>query len=266
MNDTEPNPAHTISVAGGGSVLSSFYQRDPYYSGRDIYILMPKNKITAVEMLFYAFCLTKNKYRYNYGRQANKTLKDILVPDQMPKKYKDIDLQKINTLKKESILEKNDFDLNINNWKNFNLNDLFKITGSKTTPLVEVEEYGVGKYPYVTTQATNNGVEGFYNFSTEEGNILTVDSAVFGYCSYQSENFSASDHVEKLIPKFKMNKYIALFLVTILNLEQYRYNYGRKCSQDRMKQIKIKLPIKKKQPDFYFMENYIKSLAYSKNI
>jgi len=87
-----------------------------------------------------------------------------------------------------------------------------------------------------------------------------------GYCSYQSLPFSASDHVEKLIPKFKMNKYIALFLVTILNLEQYRYNYGRKCSQERMKKISIKLPSKNGNPDFEYMENYVKSLPYSSSL
>jgi hypothetical protein len=80
----KPNPQHTISVAGGGSVLSSFYQPLPYYSGRDLYYLLPKEKLTITEMLFYAHCLTMNKYKYNYGRQANKTLKDILVPSKMP--------------------------------------------------------------------------------------------------------------------------------------------------------------------------------------
>lgn len=160
-----------------------------------------------------------------------------------------------------------EIELQTKDWKPFKLDgELFTITGSKTTPLLELEEYGKGKYSYVTTQATNNGVEGFYNFCTEEGNVLTVDSAVLGYCSYQPFDFSASDHVEKLIPNFEMNKYVALFLVTIMNLEQYRYNYGRKCSQTRMKQISIKLPAKKGQPDFDYMENFIKSLNYSGSI
>ena len=35
-------------------------------------------------MLFYCVCLRANKYRYNYGRQANRTLKDIMLP--VPKK------------------------------------------------------------------------------------------------------------------------------------------------------------------------------------
>src|SRR3989344_13333 len=264
--DIEPNPANTITVAVGGSVLATFLQPEQYYTGFHILVLSPKKEMQTDELLFYTMCIRKNKYKYNYGRQANKTLKNIQVPSKMPDEFKNIDLKKINTLKKDSILNNNDFDLSKNNWKKFDLNSLFKITGSQTTPILELEEYGVGKYPYVTTQATNNGVDGFYDFYTEEGNILTVDSAVFGYCSYQAKNFSASDHVEKLIPKFKMNKYVAMFLVTILNLEQYRYNYGRKCSQDRMKKICIKLPNKNGNPDFEYMENYIKSLSYSSSI
>jgi hypothetical protein len=63
-----------------------------------------------------------------------------------------------------------------------------------------------------------------------------------------------------------MNKYVALFISTIINAEQYRYNYGRKCSQERMRKSHIKLPSKNGIPDFEFMESYIKSLPYSSSI
>lgn len=80
----EPNPAHTLSVAGGGSVLATFYQEMPYYSGRDLYYLVPKRKMSVAEMLYYSMVIKANRYRYSYGRQANKTFKQILIPDQMP--------------------------------------------------------------------------------------------------------------------------------------------------------------------------------------
>jgi hypothetical protein len=166
---------------------------------------------------------------------------------------------------KESTVSNHTIKINSSNWISFLISDLFEITGTKTTPFLELEEYDKGKYPYVRTKSTNNGVENFYNYYTEEGNVLTVDSAVIGYCSYQPLSFSASDHVEKLIPKnFKLNPYIALFLVKILNCEQYRYNYGLKASQTRLKKSTIKLPATKEgQPDWLFMENFIKSLPYS---
>jgi len=265
ITDIAPNPAHTISVAVSGSVLSSFYQDDEYYSGRDLYYLVPKIKMSKEEMIFYAFCIKANKYKYNYGRAANRTLKDITIPAEMPSDFRNISLNKIPIPSSQRLLNK-DITLEIENWKSFQLKELFDITGSKTTPVLELKEHGKGKYPYVTTQATNNGVEGFYDYYTEERNVLTVDSAVLGYCSYQPLAFSASDHVEKLIPKFSMNKYVALFISTIINAEQYRYNYGRKCSQERMRKSHIKLPFKNSFPDFEFMESYIKSLPYSSSI
>lgn len=161
------------------------------------------------------------------------------------------------------------YTLDTNNWKSFQIGDkkLFTIKGSKTTPLKELELAGDGDYPYITTQARNNGVCGFYDISTESGGCFTIDSAVKGYCSWHEEDFSASDHVEKLIPNFKCNNYIAMFLVAIINLEQYRYNYGIKCNQTRIKNMKIKLPVKADNtPDWELMENYIKSLPYSANL
>ena len=154
-------------------------------------------------------------------------------------------------------------------WKAFALTDLFNISGSRTTALGDLEEAGGGEFPYVTTQATNNGVAGFYSLYTEEvsGGCLTIDSAVLGYCSYQSKAFSASDHVEVLRPKFELNNHTAMFLVTIINMEQYRYNYGRKCSQSRLKKSKIMLPQQENgSPDFELMEKYIKTLPYSANL
>lgn len=77
----KPISAGTISVAGGGSVMESFLQTTPYYSGRDLYYLTPKFELSTEEKLFYCTCLRANKFRFNYGRQANRTLADLLIPD-----------------------------------------------------------------------------------------------------------------------------------------------------------------------------------------
>jgi hypothetical protein len=226
--DIKLNSKHTLSVALGGSVLSTFYQPIEYYTGFHIFILTPRKQLSIIEMLYYAKCISSNKYKYSYGRQANKTLKDILIPKKIPTNTKasliSFYQQTLTDISREPI-NKTSLKISDRNWKRFKLIELFDIKGSKTTSIHDLEDWGYGKSPYVTTQATNNGTGGFYDFYTEKGGCLTVDSAVLGYCSYQENDFSASDHVEKLIPNFEMNKYIALFLTTILNLEQYRYNY-----------------------------------------
>ena len=168
-------------------------------------------------------------------------------------------------------------EINFSKWKDVTLgfesennpSGLFEVKGSKTTDkkiLDDDHRDGELKYPYVTTQATNNGAREWYDTFTDEGNILTIDSAVTGYCAYQPLNFAASDHVEKLMPHFDLNVFRAMFLTTIINKEQYRYSYGRKFNQDRIRETIIKLPFKDGKIDWDFIEDYIKGLAYSKYI
>lgn len=76
----KPNPANTLSVAGGGSVLATFLQIEPYYSGRDLFYLTPIEEMTHSQLLYYCACIRANRFRYSYGRQANKTLKDLPLP------------------------------------------------------------------------------------------------------------------------------------------------------------------------------------------
>lgn len=146
------------------------------------------------------------------------------------------------------------------NWKPFCISELFEIKGSKTTHISIIKNLKPGNYPYITTQTNNNSQAGYYNFYTEKGNILVIDSAVAGFCTYQYNNFTASDHVEKLIPKFKINKYIALFLTTQINKNNSKkFSYGFKACQNRLKNTLIYLPINTQgKPDYEFMEIYMR--------
>lgn len=69
-----PQPAGIITCAGGGSVLSTFLQEKPFYSGRDLYLLIPLKPMSRLSKLFCITVIKANKYRYSYGRQANTTL------------------------------------------------------------------------------------------------------------------------------------------------------------------------------------------------
>lgn len=147
-------------------------------------------------------------------------------------------------------------------WKEFMLEELFTIGGTKTTPLNLLKNNNNKRekqLPYVTTKSTYNGIDNFFSEYTEEGNVITIDSATDGYIFYQLNKFSASDHVEKLIPKFKLNKYIGLFIViSIKKATKKKYSYGYKFSQTRIKRQKIMLPVNACQPDYEFMEQYMK--------
>lgn len=257
-----------------------FYHNYEFSTGDHIMVLFPKehtilNEYTA---MFIKTIWGKNSYKYDYARPAIKeNIENTFLI--LPSKNNQPDWQCMENyikslqqkIKFKPIYTKNKSiqKLNTKDWKEFKIKNLFKVYGSKTTKLLDLENYGYGEYPYITTQATNNGIAGFYDFYTEKKNVLTIDSAVIGFVSYQDKEFSASDHVEILEPLENtiLNKYTALFLITILNKETYRYSYGRKFNQTNIKNTIIKLPAIKNinneyQPDWQYMENYIKNLPY----
>lgn len=257
-----------VSTDGEGSHSYSYVSSFEFVPNSNVIVLVEKIPLTLEEKLFYAKCITSNRHKFSYARKPKQNrITNLLIPakESIPAfVYK----QKIKTISNKPFNDyKIKFQLQTQNWKAFKISELFDVEGTKTTPLKILEENGIGKYPYITTKATNNGCDGFYNIKTEAGNIITVDSAVIGYASYQIKDFSASDHVEKLIPKFILNKFIAMFLTTILNQEQYRFHYGRKASQNRLKALQITLPTTPQgEPDWQLMENYIKSLPYSSSL
>lgn len=85
LKNVKPLDAGLITVAGGGnSILSSFVQVKPFYSGRDLFYLKAREPMTLREKVFYCICIKRNQYRYSYGRQANKTLKSMKLPTKIP--------------------------------------------------------------------------------------------------------------------------------------------------------------------------------------
>lgn len=264
INGIEPYVSGMITVAAGGSVLSSFVQNKPFYTAYHVFCLEPINDMTLIEKLFYCMCIKSNQYKYSFGRQANKTLSKIKLPNKIPHWVNEFQIPELSNMYKSKNNTSKNFDLCVNKWQYVKIVDLFDVKGTKTTPKNKL--LGKPLYSFITTKSINNGTEKFSEIYTEFGCVLTIDSAVIGTCFYQKNNFSASDHVEKLIPKFDMNVYIAMFLTTIINKEQYRYSYGRKSSQDRIKNSSIKLPCKNNVPDWKYMENYVKSLPYSINL
>ena len=195
--NTPPLEAGLITVALGGSyLLSAFIQERPFYTAQNVAVLTPRQPFTFVEKLFYCLCLGKNRPRYSaFGREANRTLGLIEVPRVIPESFQAIDTD--GSIPGVEPIRDVSLELTFVEWKRFQLSDLFLISGTKTTPLAQLKKYGIGTFPYVTTRATNNGVSGYYDHATEQGQVLVVDSAVLGYCSYQRDDFSASDHVEK---------------------------------------------------------------------
>lgn len=225
-------------------------------------VLEPKKEMSFNEKLFYCMCIQRNAYRYSYGRQANKTLKDISLPDIIPDWVGTTKIEPIST----SIV-RSDITSTIE-WKDYTMDWLFRFVKGKRLTKADMVP---GNINFLGAISENNGVR--EKIETDyfwEPNCITVNyNGSVGEAFYQSEPFWASDDVNVLYAKdfWEMNKYIAMFLITVIKANKYRFGYGRKWTIEKMQETVIKLPSGTDgMPDFIYMEKYIKSLPYSDRI
>lgn len=152
-------------------------------------------------------------------------------------------------------------------WKEFRIGELFDVSGTVTTkPQALISN---GKIPRITCSALNNGLDDFYqNENTEQGGVLTVDSATIGFVSYQGYKFIATDHVEKLQNKDSsiISKFIGLFEKQSIDKAILgKFGYGYKFAQERIKNQIILLPVTSAgKIDYGFMESFVKKIESQK--
>lgn len=123
-------------------------------------------------------------------------------------------------------------------------------------------------YPYITRTENNNGIHSFIskqNIEINNGNCLTIglDTQT---CFYQEKPFYTGQNVH-ILRINGANKYSYLFIATIIKKKiKQLFSWGSNgATLGRLKQEKILLPIKIDGTiDFEYMDNYIKSLPYSK--
>ena len=250
-----------ITVPLGGSyLLSAFVQDEDFVTAQNVDVLRPIKPMSNMEKWFYCYVLRENRFKFSaFGREVNKYIQDIEVPKYIPEWINEVNFEPPKTENKNINIE-----LNVDDWKYFDIPFFFFFFAGHYHYSYEYDE---GKTLYITATNKNNGINEYIDIVPEfKGNVITTEKV--NCCAfYQPDSFCATSDVNILIPKFKMNKYVALFIATVINFdENYRWNYGRQCRVGDTKRIKIKLPwiIKDGQciPDFDFMELYIKSLPY----
>ncbi|WP_202629753.1 restriction endonuclease subunit S [Cronobacter dublinensis] len=268
LDDVTPAPPGELSCAlSGNGVLSTFLQEKPFYTGYHVACLSPKTPLTKQQLLYYCMCIEQNRYRYSYGRQANRTLKNIKVPTpcSIPNYVNEVDVD-LYAGKEKALINSSPATINGNSWRLIKLEDIFDIKKGQRLTKANMTQ---GETPYVGASDSNNGITRLIGQEAlHQGGTITVSyNGSVAEAFYQPKAFWATDDVNVLYPKFKMSVSTAMFICAIIKLEKYRFNYGRKWNLERMKKSEIRLPTTSKgELDYQFMDNYINSLPFSSQL
>lgn len=172
--------------------------------------------------------------------------------------------------------------LNIEEWKEFAINDLFPILQNGKANQGMLDDGN--ECFYIGAKKNDNGV--MIHCSRDENLIQKGNCIIFicngqgsvGYANYMDVDFIGTTDIVAGYND-NLNRYNGLFIATILCKERPKYSFGRKW-KTHLRDTIIKLPVVKNNdgsifldverkyskegylPDWMFMECYIKSLRY----
>lgn len=157
--------------------------------------------------------------------------------------------------------------LNIETWKEFKLRDLFtEIYKAEAHVKSDFDFLGVpcdNAIRFISRTEDNNGCDcyiindGLSGIEKENAIVIGDTTATL---SYQADPFICGDHIVVCRAEW-INIYTALFIISILKREKYKYSYGRAFKMQLVSETAINLPTTMENlPDWDFMERYIKSL------
>lgn len=284
-----------LTVARSGSAGFVSFQIHGCVVGDSAKLLQLPDEVATEEVYtFLQSILTANRFKYTYGRKVTKEkyLNEWLdlpvkhnsdgtifvddtrrfsdaghVPDwQFMEDY-------IKSLHHKPLTTKNKPghapELNVSDWKEFRVGDLFDIQPTKgvvTDDLIEGAEV-----PYMAAKHDENGIEmicqktGFEDWISKGNCIVFVNlgAGSAGYANYIKEDFIGMSGKTSCGYNPNLNEYNGLFVAAVLCQERPKYSFGRSWTGNRLADTIIKLPANADgNPDWKFMEDYIKSLPY----
>lgn len=266
-----------MTLTNSGSVGYLFFHDYDFVASDHVTVIWLRNReLTKYIAMFLKPIFEKLKYRYNFGREISN---DRLIREKI---YLPVDksmnpdfaymeeyirsleckvhYRKVFTKNVRTLMP-----IDMSGWKEFSFIDKklwTKIIHGER--LIESDRIK-GETPYYSASEFDNSLTD----SIENPLFVERDCIVystFGTAFWVSGEFTASDEIYAFHNP-NLNKYNALFIITIMRQNQYKFKFGRKAFMNKFKSEIIKLPATSEGfPDWSFMEDFIKSLPYSDNI
>jgi hypothetical protein len=268
LPNIEPIAGGTISVAGGGnSVMESCLQLQPYYSGRDVLYLVPKETMSNEVKLFYCVCLKVNRFKFSFGRQANATLKDLMIPSEqaIPQWVKTFSIKKyaadlLSKLKLETKSQLSPQTMSTNRLvplrtlftpiSGIPASDLKRFAKKPDDSYVPLIRPSFRQSTSVDAYVSKKSVDSSFVFPKGTLYISTDGQGSHTFAYVSTFEFIPNSNVSVLIPNRDMNLQEKLYYARCITDNRFKFSYGRKPKGERLKSIMLLEHIPKTIADY----------------
>lgn len=269
--------ADCLTLANSGSVGKTFYHSYEFVASDHVTALQSPH-LNKYSYIFVATLVERLQEKYSFNREINDlriNREKVLLPvddfgnpdyafmeEYIKERERQIVQNYINYIGKNVQIGGGTTPLNKKSWAEFELTEIFDISPGKRLTKSDMRP---GNKPFIGATDSNNGVTAFTSSTnaSEDSNVLGVN-----YNGSVVENFFHpytclfSDDVKRFRTKqVAGNKYIYLFLKTVILQQKAKYTYGYKFNEQRMRKQMILLPTTDEgKPDYDYMERYAKTM------
>lgn len=260
-----------------------FYQPHEFYTGQNIQILANQN-LNGLNAKFLIPLIKKQLEKFSWGGNGATLSRlrrsKIILPvnasnepdydfmERYIRRKEQVQLEKYRAYIGTKIKRLKDFEavppLDEKKWGEFFISEIATVISGRD--IYEAERVH-GDIPYISATALNNGIGYFVANKNEtlESNCLSVNrNGSVGYSFYHPYQGLFSNDCRKLRLKHN-SEFVGLFISRVITHQKEKYGYGYKMGTARIKRQKILLPINVQcEPDYVYMENYIKKLQFAK--
>lgn len=264
-----------LTIANSGSVGATFYH--PYsFVASDHVTSLSNNSFSKYVYLFIATvaCRMSGKYSFNREIKDSRLKRErIMLPvnkenapdyDYMAEYMRNLEKKLLSRYKRylsfASRLCESPLNISINTWSNFLIEEIGEVKPGKD--IYERERIS-GRTPYVTATALQNGIGYFVgnNNDSFSGGCISVNrNGSVGYSFYHPYKALFGNDTRRIVP-FNSYHYANFFLTRSIMNQKGKYSYGLKMGTERLKKQTILLPVNEKNdPDYYYMNHYMKNV------
>lgn len=254
--ESEVFPKETLYVStnGQGSHTYSYVSVCDFVPNSDVTVLIPKREMSLEEKLFYANCITSNRFKYSYGRKPKgQRLAELKLPCMINTDFATIDFLQV----KSKMLEKLDLEalkIKVKRGENKKigmvpLSSLFELrNGIASSEVTRISYQKDDNWiPYIRpSYRQSTSIDAYVNRNMfgksdiyPKGTLyVSTDgqgSHTFSYVSVC--DFVPNSNVTVLLPKREMTLKEKLFYAMCITHNRFKFSYGRKPKGQKLAEI-----------------------------
>ena len=252
-----PKDTLYVSTNGQGSHTYSYVSVSDFVPNSDVAVLIPLVYMSLAEKLYYAFCITKNRFKFSYGRKPKgDKLKALMLParSEIPAFVKDTFEERISN----NLFNAVDFSAlsdKATDTSSFSslvpLSDLFYVeNGLAASNLIRSKTKRSDNWiPFIRpSYRQSTSIDAYVNkflvpqekvFPKGTLYVSTNGQGSHTYSYVSATEFVANSDVAVLKPKRPMTLREKLFYAMCISKNRFKFSYGRKPKGEKLESIML---------------------------